>query len=240
MSWISNQPGLGHLQPPPSAPNTPPSTPVPLPPRIVVATLNAGHPTAGEWQTGQVTIDTAGNLWVCTAGGQPGSWQAGSSMSGVTSFNGRAGAVTPTAGDYNTNQITGWGGPQNLAYYKLAANAAIGAAGWFNLNTNTFTKVYDTGNNGNTGGGIYTVPATGYYWTASAAMTSTGGATITGPLITAGGTAYSLSNTGDGSCIVYATTGETIYPQFYASVALTVAATNNGAPATWFQVARLA
>lgn len=101
MSWTSNQPGLGHLQPPPGAPITPPGTPAPLPPRIVAATLTVGHPTEGDWHAGQAIVDANGILWYCIADGQPGTWAA-STTTGVSSFNGRTGAVTPAAGDYIT------------------------------------------------------------------------------------------------------------------------------------------
>lgn len=50
----------------------------------VVSTVSfSGHPTTGSWATGQAVIDTAGIVWVCTAGGTPGTWIEGSAGSGA-------------------------------------------------------------------------------------------------------------------------------------------------------------
>lgn len=41
-----------------------------------------GPPQSGSWTTGDVVPDTTGNLWVCTAGGTPGTW-AGMASAGM-------------------------------------------------------------------------------------------------------------------------------------------------------------
>ena len=35
---------------------------------------SAGKPTTGEHQKGEIYMDSAGTLFVCTAGGTPGTW----------------------------------------------------------------------------------------------------------------------------------------------------------------------
>ena len=41
---------------------------------LVTVGPTAGAPAAGSWRTGMTYIDSAGALWVCTAGGTPGTW----------------------------------------------------------------------------------------------------------------------------------------------------------------------
>lgn len=59
----------------------------------------SGSPSAGTWQTGDWIIDQTGKIWICTAGGTPGTWVA---PGGVSSVAGRSGAVTLTAADIGT------------------------------------------------------------------------------------------------------------------------------------------
>jgi len=56
--------------------------------RIVGGTAS-GAPVSGTFSTGDVVIDVTGNIWVCTAGGTPGTWgRVGSGGSGaVTQIN---------------------------------------------------------------------------------------------------------------------------------------------------------
>lgn len=49
--------------------------------RYVGATTN-GVPTGGTFQTGDFIIDQTGSIWVCVAGGMPGSWKSASIQSG--------------------------------------------------------------------------------------------------------------------------------------------------------------
>lgn len=78
----------------------------------VTATRYAGGtaavaPTTGTFVTGDFTVATNGNIWVCTAGGSPGTWvQVGSYLLGAT--NTWTGANTFTGGlIVNTVGITG-------------------------------------------------------------------------------------------------------------------------------------
>lgn len=67
-------------------------------PNIIAASTGtaSGAPTAGSWLKGSLAYDGAGNLWLCTVSGSPGTWTeiTGGGSSGVSSFNTRTGAVT--------------------------------------------------------------------------------------------------------------------------------------------------
>lgn len=70
---------------------------------------SAGAPTAGSWNAADAIVDSLGILWVCTAGGSPGTWVGGAR--GVKVFFGTgtpsgslAGAI---AGDVYIDQATG-------------------------------------------------------------------------------------------------------------------------------------
>lgn len=61
----------------------------------------AGAPTSGSWATSDAVLDSAGTLWLCTAGGTPGTWTSGgggggggSNEAGPTAFV----SVTPGTG----------------------------------------------------------------------------------------------------------------------------------------------
>ena len=45
--------------------------------RIVGRTATAGPPASGVWATGDTVQDPTGALWICTAGGTPGTWSGG-------------------------------------------------------------------------------------------------------------------------------------------------------------------
>lgn len=48
-------------------------------------TINTiGAPTTGMWPTGQSVIDALGNIYNCTAGGDPGTWVGASYVTAVT------------------------------------------------------------------------------------------------------------------------------------------------------------
>ena len=55
----------------------------------------SGAPGSGTFATGDYVIDQSGSIWICTAGGTPGTWTRG-----VVSFNSRTGAVIPGNADY--------------------------------------------------------------------------------------------------------------------------------------------
>lgn len=41
---------------------------------VLASTGGAGAPASGAWVTGQLLQDTSGRVWVCTVGGEPGTW----------------------------------------------------------------------------------------------------------------------------------------------------------------------
>lgn len=46
-----------------------------------VGATTSGHPTAGTFVAGDLAADQTGNIWVCTVGGTPGTWQSASGIS---------------------------------------------------------------------------------------------------------------------------------------------------------------
>jgi len=56
----------------------------------------SGSPAAGTWVTGDWVVAQNGVIWICTAGGTPGTWTDASTVESVA---GRTGAVTLTAAD---------------------------------------------------------------------------------------------------------------------------------------------
>lgn len=54
---------------------------------------STGAPTTGTWATGDVVMDSAGAVYLCTAGGTPGTWSTGTAAAAPTSFV----AITPGA-----------------------------------------------------------------------------------------------------------------------------------------------
>ncbi|MBV9485821.1 MAG: hypothetical protein JO246_07150 [Frankiaceae bacterium] len=75
------------------------------PSRYVGATAS-GAPALGTFGIGDFVIDRTGKLWICTVAGSPGTWANAGSSSGVSTFNSRSGAVSPTSGDYTAAQVT--------------------------------------------------------------------------------------------------------------------------------------
>lgn len=59
----------------------------------------SGAPASGTFVTGDVVVAQNGHIFVCTAGGTPGTWADAGTASGVTSVAGRSGIVTLTAPD---------------------------------------------------------------------------------------------------------------------------------------------
>lgn len=80
------------------------------PTRLVGGTgATGGHPTTGTFAVGDVSTDILnGAVWLCTVAGTPGTWvnTANAGTAGVSSFNGRTGAVAPAAADYTAAQVT--------------------------------------------------------------------------------------------------------------------------------------
>lgn len=95
----------------------------------------AGPPQVGIWPRGWLGIDNLSTIWVCTIGGQPGTWiqvPAGSSA-GVASFNGRTGAVVPGPADYLAVQNGGLPGATNATRYVGGTVSGAPTTGAFNV-----------------------------------------------------------------------------------------------------------
>jgi hypothetical protein len=73
--------------------------------RLAGATAS-GHPTTGTFLTGDVVPDQTGDIWICTAGGTPGSWA-------------KAGAAAASVGDVQ---------PQDIGLMGWTANPAMATA----------------------------------------------------------------------------------------------------------------
>jgi hypothetical protein len=95
MSAFPNDPGLAVLA------------------NIVEARSVPGAPTSGTWQTDNAIIDSNGAIWVCTAGGTPGTWTEGaeppSSIAVGTPVSGSTDSsllVTDGSGDLGSGPLT--------------------------------------------------------------------------------------------------------------------------------------
>ena len=87
-------------------------------PTRYVGGVSGAAPTTGVFQTGDYVIDATGSMWICTAGGTPGTWvQSSGQSSGVSWFNVlNYGAV-------------GNGTTDDTAAIQSAANAACAVGG---------------------------------------------------------------------------------------------------------------
>lgn len=74
--------------------------------RIAGATT-AGAPISGTFQTGDVVFDHTGAIWICTAGGTPGTWTEVVSSNGITFDTANAGGFLDTT--TSTAGPDGWG-----------------------------------------------------------------------------------------------------------------------------------
>jgi len=85
-----------------------------------VGCTTSGAPASGTFLTGDFVFAQNGHVWICTAGGSPGTWVDAGSAGAVTSVAGRTGAVTLTAADIGAGTFpTG-------AFIHQAATSGIG------------------------------------------------------------------------------------------------------------------
>ena len=103
--------------------------------RYVGATAS-GAPGSGTFVTGDFIVDQSGKVWVCTAGGTPGTWANAGSSSGVSTFNSRSGAVTPGNADYLAVPTGGLTGA--TAAVRFVGGTASGAPGSGTFSTGDF------------------------------------------------------------------------------------------------------
>lgn len=97
----------------------------------------SGAPASGTWTTGDVVVAQNGHIWICTAGGTPGTWVDAGSAGAVSSVAGRTGAVTLTAADIASGTFPGAytlvgvltesGTGQQALAYNSNANGVVGA-----------------------------------------------------------------------------------------------------------------
>lgn len=147
--------------------------------RFVGAT-SSGHPTTGTFDTGDICVDDTGILWICTAGGSPGTWVNGAvevpwiikpsgDTSGATDPVNVANAVTTygfaqlaPGAYYANNTVTGHEGQYVRGPGKQAATWTLTATGKaaFNWTPATSTLYSKTGGGGVTGLTVVGVSAT--------------------------------------------------------------------------------
>jgi hypothetical protein len=103
-----------------------------------VGATTSGAPVSGTFLLGDFVIDQTAKIWVCTTTGSPGTWaQIGGGSSGVSSFDGRTGAVTPQSGDYSAAQVSALPATDDLS--AIATSNAT--AGNISLNSHKITNL---------------------------------------------------------------------------------------------------
>lgn len=70
--------------------------------------VTTGAPTSGTWAAGDTVQDSVGALWLCTAGGSPGTWvgtlsTAGGTITGTAQINAVPGTVAALPAGYNSS-----------------------------------------------------------------------------------------------------------------------------------------
>jgi hypothetical protein len=65
-----------------------------------VGGTTTGSPASGTFTAGDWVTTQDGHVFVCTAGGTPGTWANAGASAGVSTFNSRSGAVVPGNADY--------------------------------------------------------------------------------------------------------------------------------------------
>ena len=91
----------------------------------------SGAPGSGTFSTGDFVITQDGHVFVCTAGGTPGTWANAGASAGVSTFNSRSGSVTPGNADYLAVSSGGLTGATTATRYVGGTAAAAPASGTF-------------------------------------------------------------------------------------------------------------
>lgn len=214
----------------------------------------AGPPTTGTWVTGQSFIDTANLLWICTAGGTPGTWTLGPQPSvrdvafaptgtweTISRVGGGGGGVAQATGVLNLYAI--WL-PKGFSVGHFTINSSGTPAGtptnwWMALYDNNRVQLAITADQTTTAFGTYTTKTLAVATTAAGAassfVTTYSGLHYVGfmmkaatlPTITSG---YNVvSSTVGGAPLLMGTsdTGQTTPPAF-PHTATTIASTSSG------------
>lgn len=141
-------------------------------PAYFAGATNSGAPTTGTWTRGSFIVDLSGAGWICTATGTPGTW-VGISGAGVSSFNGRTGAVVPATSDYTAAQVHALPNPQNVdGSVTLNGTFSIPAIASYTIIRGTVTAATTI---------TYPTATAGTAFTLIAAQNSTGGFALTFP-----------------------------------------------------------
>jgi hypothetical protein len=91
----------------------------------------SGAPGSGTFSTGDFVITQDGHVFVCTAGGTPGTWANAGASAGVSTFNSRSGAVVPGNADYLAVASGGLTGATSATRYAGGTASAAPASGTF-------------------------------------------------------------------------------------------------------------
>jgi hypothetical protein len=91
---------------------------------------------SGTFTTGDFVVTQDGHIFVCTAGGTPGTWANAGASAGVSTFNSRSGAVTPGNADYLAVASGGLTGAVTAT--RFAGGTASGAPGSGTFTTGDF------------------------------------------------------------------------------------------------------
>jgi hypothetical protein len=101
-----------------------------------VGATTSGAPVSGTFTTGDFVVTQDGHIFVCTAGGTPGTWANAGASAGVSTFNSRSGAVTPGNADYLAVASGGLTGAVTAT--RFAGGTASGAPGSGTFTTGDF------------------------------------------------------------------------------------------------------
>jgi hypothetical protein len=91
----------------------------------------SGAPASGTFATGDFVVTADGHIFVCTAGGSPGTWANAGASAGVSTFNSRSGAVTPGNADYLAVAAGGLAGATTGTRFAGATTGGAPASGTF-------------------------------------------------------------------------------------------------------------
>jgi hypothetical protein len=96
-----------------------------------VGGTTSGAPGSGTFAAGDFVITQDGHVFVCTAGGTPGTWANAGASAGVSTFNSRSGAVVPANADYLAVASGGLTGATTATRFAGGTSSAAPASGTF-------------------------------------------------------------------------------------------------------------
>ena len=96
-----------------------------------VGATSSGAPASGTFAAGDFAVDQSGHIFVCTAGGTPGTWANAGASAGVSTFNSRSGAVSPGNADYLAVATGGLSGATTATRFAGATTGGAPGSGTF-------------------------------------------------------------------------------------------------------------